>query len=130
MGRVIMDNTDTYLAEPGERGTNPRGGDGYSGGGGYNCYCDGGSDGSDGEGGSDGGKGSGIDVSSFPFQYFVIQPGMGGSASGSGYYGGGGGGVLINQNGPQHNHYQGEGYGGGGGYPGNGLNGAVIIEKN
>ena len=41
------------------------GGDGYSGGGGYNAPCNGGTDGGNGDC-SDGGKGTGMDISTYP----------------------------------------------------------------
>merc|ERR1711962_194662 len=113
------------LAEGGKEGTSsPQlGGDGYSGGGDYNCR--GGMYGGHGEG-SNGGSGSGVDISQFRFETFSLTPGTGGDCND--YYGGGGGGVLINQQGPPAHSDQGKGYGGGGGDYGDGLTGVVIME--
>ena len=49
-------------AEGGHYGTKDQGGDGYSGGGGYNCECDGGENGSGGQGGQGAGAGAGKSI--------------------------------------------------------------------
>ena len=116
-------------ASPGQNGISG----GWSGGGGPNCNCDGGSDGGDGSGA--GGKGTGEKLSSFPMESFILTPGLGGQAYGNS--GGGGGGVLVNGAGPEEwDPTQGQGYGGGGcdyDSQGNdesnqGLRGVILLE--
>ena len=88
-------------ALPGKNGVAFFGGDGYSGGGGYNAPCNGGTDGGNGDC-SDGGKGTGMDISTYPFDNFNLSPGGGGlHYTFGGLFGGGGGGVLINNEGPE-----------------------------
>ena len=139
--RVTLNNNDTYRVHPGQAGQGPDGGDGYCGGGGegsnYGGCCSGGTDGGDGDLGSrgSGGHGIGEDVSSFTFNTWKLEPGMGGEVyyEGHYYYGGGGGGVLLNRAGPQHSPYQGQGYGAGasGSYDyGIPMPGVILIEIN
>lgn len=133
----------TFEASQGRRGSS-KGGDGYSGGGGYGydseVGCNGGSNGIDGEC-ETGGKGTEEDVTSYIFENFKVTPGVGG-----GYhvvddqkYGGGGGGVLINDHGPtekdgngnkdQWTHASGFGAGGTQGVNDDfGYQGVIIIE--
>ena len=97
---------------------------------------DGGSDGGDGEG-DDAGAGSGIDVTTFTFNTWVLTPGDAGQGynrtytSGSyfytRYYGGGGGGVLVDGEGPGTDYREGKGYGGGRGAGGSVVGGAGVI---
>ena len=128
-------------AEGGHYGTKDQGGDGYSGGGGYNCECDGGSNGSGGHihglvYNQTNSTGSDQDVTEFVFDKWNITAGQPGKFfedqnqtnhlrdrqrnhhkyDGSyKMFGGGGGGILVNGDGPpQMNETQGEGYGGGG----------------
>ena len=117
-------------AEPGRPGLDG----GWSGGGGPNCNCNGGSDGSDGSGA--GGKGTGEKLSSFPMDSFILTPGVGGQFC-SNLDGGGGGGVLVNGAGPEEwDLTQGQGFGGGGcdyDSQGNdaknyGLRGVILLE--
>jgi len=125
---VNIDGGDTLVAAAGHH--NPGdylGGDGYSGGGGYN-KCNGGSDGGGGESGegeSTGGSGTGEDITSYALQYYKLSPGAGGQHRG--FYGGGGGGVLVDGAGPDGPIDNGQGYGGGGTHD-TGNSGVVILE--
>ena len=132
----------TIEALPGESDTSDGsiryGGKGYSGGGGWNCSCNGGSDGSDGAGDEEnnhfGGHGTGEKLSSFPLNSFILTPGVGGQHYSG--HGGGGGGVLVDGAGPSEwDNTQGEGYGGGGcrdnslgDYVSIGLRGVILME--
>ena len=100
-------------------------GSGYSGGGSNCIECKGGSNGLDGEG-KNGGHGSGMDISEFFLDKFMLSPGDGGEPNGN--FGGGGGGILVDNFGPDSSVYQGQGYGGGGGYGRYGLSGVVLLE--
>ena len=98
------------------------GGDGYSGGGGFNKSHghNGGSNGGNGEGGSvysgrripnHGGRGTGENVAAYVFDHFKLSPGQGGryhkrthTLWNPAYFGGGGGGVMVNGKGPT-SHY-------------------------
>ena len=114
---------DLLIAEAGETGFPEQGGNGYSGGGGWDVIrdddaCQGGSDGGAGRGDL-AGNGTREDVSSYQMKHFILSPGTGGESFHNGFYfGGGGGGVLVNGEGPEPDPYnapyQGEGYGGGG----------------
>ena len=124
----VKNNEGEFIisALPGEKGSDPYGGNGYSGGGGQGSK--GGSNGSDGEG-SRGGSGTGTDISEISLNHFVLSPGDGGDGS---YHGGGGGGILVDNFGSDSNDYQGKGYGGGAGgyYYTYGHPGMVLIEVN
>ena len=131
------------VAEGGGGGSDDEvsGGAGYSGGGGGSTTGypggDGGSDGGDGEHSpfsSDGGQGSGVDLSSFQFQYFNLRPGAGGQ--GEYNRGGGGGGVVVTDyqgvvragaRGRGDGVTDGEGYGAGSGN-GWGEKGLILLE--
>ena len=126
---VSLDGHDIIVAGAGgDYGGAMIGGDGYSGGGALSLQqgMNGGSDGGDGEGEemcidcglTTEGHGSGVNVSSYHLNNFVLSPGVGGVWSehpGHYFHAGGGGGVLVDGEGPQRdNDNQGEGYGGGG----------------
>ena len=140
-GKVVVE------ALPGQKGPWRTGGDGYSGGGGYESNGHvggvGGSGGSDGGNSSTfpGGKGSGFDLSLLTLKNFILTPGAGGQprtpsrgVGPSRAYGGGGGGVAVNGKMPEvTSKYAGAGFGGGSadeysssGYPG--YQGCVIVE--
>jgi len=138
---IYMETGDIVRAEHGRDGYyhfgSFYGGDGYSGGGGWD-NCNGGSAGGDGECRFDAGSGTGEDVTSYKLDNYVVTPGAGGEyyhAYGSYSCGGGGGGVLVDGAGPgvegamQSN---GQGYGGGGTVHKNtdyhGHSGVIILE--
>ena len=129
---VQKDGEVVLLADAGQNYDRENGGDGYSGGGGYDESGVGGAGGQDGSDGEDtpsgkGGHGSGLKLGELNMTRFTLSPGMGGVGT-STYGGGGAGGVVVNgQKPPGGSEWDGEGFGAGS-FVGAKRSGCVLIE--
>ena len=129
---VQKDEKVVLLADAGQNYDRENGGDGYSGGGGYDESGVGGAGGQDGSDGEDtpsgkGGHGSGLKLGELNMTRFTLSPGTGGVGT-STYGGGGAGGVVVNgQKPPGGSEWDGEGFGAGS-FVGAKRSGCVLIE--
>jgi len=129
---VQMDGQVVLLAAAGGNYDRNNGGDGYSGGGGYDGDLHGGAGGQDGSDGEDatsgkGGQGSGLRIGELNMTRFTLSPGKGGVGS-STYGGGGAGGVVVNGQKPSGgSEFDGEGFGAGG-FVGAKRFGCILVE--